>query len=209
VHRVVVGVDQVVQHPRVLGIAVEEHLQHARGLHEVPVAVGAGLAAGERRADQGEGVEARGLQVVRPALVERAHGLGVGALPCGLLALAIEDLHRGQPSLLAVGGCLGGARLRGGPEALQRGLGGVAVLLRPDGMVVGHRLAPVREGKAGIGLLRVAESVGRFVVPETVERGHTTQEVRLGLGLAGGRKVDAAQVGGLGWGEDQKDQKDR
>ena len=48
-------------------------------------------------------------------------------------------------------------------------------------MVVGERLAPIRQREAGLGLLRELELGDRLLPAEAVQDGDATQEVALGF----------------------------
>jgi hypothetical protein len=205
VGRVVVGVDQVVEHPRMLGVAVDPLLQDGGGPHQQPVARLAERSAvrGEGGSDQRQGVEARHFEVVRPALVELPHGLGVGAGAVALLPFAVQGLDRGEPAPLPVIARFRRPGLGRGAEALQGLPGRVHVLLTPDRVVVGQGLAPVGQSEPRLGLLRLPEGVGGLVVPEAVQGRDPAQKVGLRLRRGGGREIDAAErgAGGPGGGE--------
>src|SRR5438105_3513891 len=64
-------------------------------------------------------------------------------------------------------------------EPLQGGAGGGEVLLIPDRMRVGHRLAPIRHREIGIDLLRLAEALRRCGVFEVVQQRQTAEKCRL------------------------------
>ena len=65
---------------------------------------------------------------------------------------------------------LGDARLVRRREPIERLLRRLEILLRPERMVVAHRLAPVGHGEVRVGLLRLLERLRGFVELEVVER---------------------------------------
>ena len=128
--RVVVGMDQVVQHSRVALMGGKDLLEQRRGAH-----VGGEVAPLVRRAEERQGIESRGVDVVRIALVERGHGVGIEEVPLLLGALPIEDLDGAQVVALALGLAPWPAAPRGwrragrGRRAPRRG----PAASRPDG----------------------------------------------------------------------------
>ncbi len=84
---------------------------------------------------------------------------------------------------------------RGGRiEAVQHFLCGVEILLCPERMVVAHRLAPVRQRKTRIRLLRFSERLGRLVELKIVERLDANQKRILRGAGGGGRERDRAEL---------------
>ena len=112
----------------------------------------------------------------------------------GLGSVAVEDLGGGEPGLFArrpgLRLPLGGR----GTEAREHGARGRHVLLVPDAVRVRHRLAPVREGEAGVRLLRLAERGGGVVELEAVEELHPAKEGGLRGLVAGVGKDDDAEL---------------
>src|SRR3989449_6029414 len=83
-------------------------------------------------------------------------------------------------------------------EALEGCAGGAQVLLVPDRMRVGERLAPIGEGKSGIEALRLAESLRRVPVLEAVQQQHTADELRLSHRGSRRGEIDRPEAGRLG-----------
>ena len=79
-------------------------------------------------------------------------------------------------------------------DLLEDRLGRLRVLLRPQRMVVAHRLAPVRHRERGIDLLRALERHRGFVELEAVQALHAFEERRLRRRRAGGREGDGAEL---------------
>ena len=122
------------------------------------------------------------------------HRVGVGEVARLLVAVAVEDFDRAQVVLLTLGLRFREPRLRRGAEPLQNRARRGGVLFHPDGMGVRHRLAPVRHGEARIGLLRLAEELGRRPVLEVVELREAGEEILLRRGGAGVREADLANA---------------
>ena len=70
----------------------------------------------------------------------------------------------------------------------------VAILLAPQRMVVGHRLAPVGHGEVRIDRLHLDERLARILVLEAVQQQHRADEGLLGLGSTRVGEVDASQL---------------
>jgi len=194
VDRVVEGVDDVVGGSGVVRVGPEDPLSDRGRPHvgpEVPSLVG--------RAQDREGVEGGELVVVGVAILHALHvrpigvvpgllggggavGAGTDAHPAGGRADAVQDVDRAEPVLLPLAGrplepALGRRR-----QPSQRLEGGRPVLLHPDGVVVRHRLTPVRQREARVGVPGPPEGRRGVVVLEGVE-----QEDALDEGVLGGR----------------------
>ncbi len=189
VHRIVVGVDQVMGGARVLWVVAKHLLHHRRRSHvgrDVPALVGC--------AQQRHCVEGGGLVVVRILRVQAAHGVGVGEVARPLVAVAVQHLQRPQVVFLALGSCLSEPRLRCRAQPAQRSQRRLTVLLLPDRMVVSHRLAPVGEREVGVELLSLAKSLGGVGILEAVQQQNASQEGLLRSRRAGVRELDPSQV---------------
>ncbi len=186
---IVVGVDQVVNRARVERILREDFLGDRGGLH-----VGRNVALALAGPQNREGVEGRRVLILGKPLVEAAHRLRVVPVVGRLVPLAVKNLDGGQVHPLPLGRRLRQARFRRRGEPFQGLASRAGVLLHPERMVEGHRLAPVSHGEAGLRLLRGAEFLGRVVELEAVEQQSAAQEVALRLRGARRRKVDPAQL---------------
>jgi hypothetical protein len=203
---IVVVVDQVVEGARVLGVEAEDLLEDGRRLlldlaadERVLVQVVSARAEERgrayRRAHEGEGMEGKHFRVVGMGRGEASHGLGVRAVARRLVPAPEQDLDRREEAPLAVGPRLPGPRLGRRAKPLQDLAGLLRVLVEPERLVVGHGLAPVGQGEAGIDSLRFQEGLDGVLVLEVVERGHAAQERGLRGGRAGVGKADGRQEG--------------
>ena len=133
--------------------------------------------------------------VVRPLLVHPRQGRRVGDVAGQLVARAVvERLHRLEERLLLGQLGLGQPGLVRRGQLLERLLGLVEILLRPQRMVVAHRLAPVGEREVRVGLLRLLEGDGRLVELEVVQRLDAGEERLLRAGGPRRRKGDRAEL---------------
>jgi len=117
-----------------------------------------------------------GVDVVRIALVERGHGVGVAEIALLLGAAAIEDFQGAQIVALALGLRLGQPHLGRGAEPGQDGACRIEVLLHPHRVGEGQRLAPEGHGEVRVDLLRRAELLRRVGVLEVVQQREPAQE---------------------------------
>ena len=141
------------------------------------------LPAAPRRAHQRQRMERRRFVVVGEPPGERAHGFRVFDHPLMAVTVAVQHFHSVQVTALALGGRLGQALCAAGGELDERPARGGDVLLGRIVVAAGvtQRLTPVREGKAGVRLLRLAKCF-RCVLPfEAVKELHPFDE----LGLRG------------------------
>ena len=173
----IAGVDQVVRCPRMARIALEHVHRDGRRLHR-PLDVGA--VAGIRV--ERERVEERDLVVFRKLFVQLRQTLH----PCGVIFFV--QGARGFDEAL-----FGRRELGVGRNLRQRGLGGRRVLLAPERMVVGHRLAPVRDRARRRGL-RLHERVAGVFVDERMQIEHAFQRLALADFRPGGGEVRDAEV---------------
>ena len=183
VHRVVVGVDEVVRRARVVRALGEHVLGDGGGFH-----VDGEVAALVRRAEKRERVEGAGVEVVGEVLGQLAHRLGVAVVTVLLRPLAEQDRQRGEVGALAVAGAFG----RHAEQGRKRG---VAVLALPDRVVVRHRLAPGGRCKAGVYLAGLLECLAGVVVLEAVEQEQSPQKRPLCLGRARLANVVSPRLG--------------
>ncbi len=129
--------------------------------------------------------------------METAHLVEVLKVACRFRAGAIEGFDGAQVRALAFGPALRDARGSFRAQTFQNPAGASEVLFHPDRMVFRHRLAPVREDKVRILLLRVAKRARGIVVLEVVELGQPVEERRLRRGRAGvgeGHVADARRL---------------
>ena len=186
---IVHAVDPVVRRARVLGVAQVHRLRDARGLEEVGQ-----VALAMREPEQRQGMEQPGFVVAGKASRQVGHRLEVARIARTLLALAVEHFGGGQPGLLAFGRCAGGASGGVRRQLRERRAPGGDVLLVPDRVRVGHRLAPVGEREAGIARLCVQEGFLRRRILEQVQQQHAAHEGGLRGGIPrGGREVEPPQ----------------
>src|SRR3989304_9853974 len=114
-------------------------------------------------------------------LVETGHRFLVGDVAGGFVPLAVELLDRFHVETLALRRGLFDPFLSCGAQAAEDAAGGGDVLLRPQRMVVAHRFAPVGESETGVDLLGVLERLRSFLVPEVMERPHSSEKRILGF----------------------------
>jgi len=79
-------------------------------------------------------------------------------------------------------------------EPLQRGAGGVQVLLVPQRMGVAQRLAPISQGESGIEPLRLPKRSRRVLILEAVQQQHATDKLCLSRRRARRGKVDRSKT---------------
>ena len=146
------------------------------------------------RSQERQGKERRRVHVVGKGRVEPAHLGEVLNVALGLRAGAEEGLDRAQVGALAFGPTPGDSRRRVRAEALQNPSGAPEILFHPDRMVLRHRLAPERQGKFRIQLLRLAKRPRGVVVLEVVELSQSVEERGLRRWGAGIGKRDVADA---------------
>ena len=176
VHGVVVGVDEVVGGARMIGVLIEHLFGDGRRAH-----VGGELAALVGGAEDGEGVERCGVEVVGEPRREGGEGLGVGVVARLFVALPVEHGERAEVVLLPRTGRQRQPLLLGGREPVEDGERGVSVLLHPDRMVVRQGLAPVGHGEVGIEALRLLKRRPGLGVLEGVQEEEPPHERYLRL----------------------------
>ncbi len=189
VHGIVEGVDDVVGRSRVVGIGVEDGLSdggRARVGREVALAVG---APQDRQRVEGARLHVRGMGGRQPG--HRAH---VRRVPLRLGSLAVQDVERREVRRLPLGGRPRPPCRRRGRVAGQRGQRRLLVLLPPERVVVGHRLAPVRHGEVRVLLLSRPKGERRILELEGMEEEDALDEVGLRRPAAGVGEVDRAQA---------------
>ena len=180
---IVERVDDEVRGAGVIRVLGEDPFGNRRGQR---LAAEAGVARAHR-AEQRQRVPGRHLVVVRPLLVHPRQGRRIRDVAGQLVAGAVvERLHRLEERLLLGQLRLGQPGLVRRGQLLERLLGLVEILLRPERMVVAHRLAPVGEREVRVGLLRLLEGDGGLVELEAVQRLDAGEE-RL-LGASGSRR---------------------
>ena len=135
------------------------------------------------------------LVVVRILLVHLRHHVRVRDVARELVAGAeIEHVLRLEERLLLRQLGLGQPRLVRRRQPLEHRLRLVEVLLRPQRMVVAHRLAPVGHRELRVGGLRLLERHGRLVELEVVQGLHAREEGVLRGGCARGGKRDRPEL---------------
>ena len=158
------------------------------------------------RSQQRDCVEGCRLGIVGVAGVQPRHRIRIRLPACRLVTWTEEDLQRGEVSAFLLGPGLRRARGRRRPEPGEDAASGGDVFVAPQGLVVGHRLAPVRHREPRVGLLGALErGVGLFVL-EAMERGDPAKEFLLGRRRARSRKRDAGGARGLGDESDRRGQ---
>ncbi|MCG3159312.1 MAG: hypothetical protein JMDDDDMK_00298 [Acidobacteria bacterium] len=150
------------------------------------------LVAGPHRAKQRERIERRRFQIVRIIAVNLLHRRSVSQIARQLVAFAVQDAKRVNKGFFAAG------ELAGAFDFRQSLAPRFVILLPPEWMVVGHRLAPIAHREIGVGFRRGLKSLQRLFVPERMERGDSTQEIALSLRRTGVRKINPAQLWRLG-----------
>ena len=185
---VVIGVDQVVHGPGVLRIRPCDVLDDGRRAH-----VGDDVAAAVAGTEQRQRVEGLHLEVVRVLVVHPAHLGRVAGVARQLVPLAEERVNRPQPVPLLVAGRLREPLFARGPQPAQRLAGALGRRLRPQRVVVGHRLAPIRHREVWRRLLGLDERILRVLVLEGVEEEHAANERLLGGAGLRGRKLNSPE----------------
>ena len=171
--RVVEGVDDEMRGARMLGVLLKHTLGDRGRERLTPEA----RVARPHGSEQRQGVEDGDLVVVRPLRGHARHGLRVGGVTRELVARReIENLHRLEERFFLRKLRLCHTALVRRIEAIEDSLRGLHVLLRPKGVVVAHRLAPVRHRERWIHLLRLLERDSRLVELKAVERLDARQE---------------------------------
>ena len=176
--RVVAGVNQVVRAAGMVRVGGEHPLR------EVDGGIAGGLPLGRREvADvggehRGERGERRRIQVVRIREGHDPHRVREPAHPHGQRAVDEQRLDRLSECALPRRAGLRQPRVARGAQPSERAACGVGVVLAPQQMAVGQRLAPERHGERRIGRLRRPERLGRLVVLEAVEQGEAALERR-------------------------------
>ena len=219
VRRVVVGVQQVMERPRVLRVRPQDRFEDSGH-------AGLDVAAGERgavpfvgvrgareiaphRSQQRERVEGCRLGIAGVAGVQPRHRIRIRLAACRLVTWTEEDLQRGEVGAFLLRPGLRRARGRRRPEPGEDAASCRHVFVAPQGLVVGHGLAPVRHREPRVRLLGALERrIGLFVL-EAVERGDTAKKFLLGCRRAGGRKRDAGCARGLCAESDRRGQDQR
>ena len=151
--------------------------------------------AGPYRAQQRQGVPSRDLVIVGPARVQLGQILGVRAVARELVVGAVvEEIDRLEQGALLRQSRFRDARCACRCERFEHALSGLAVLLRPERVVVAHRLAPVGEREARVEGFGFAKRDGGFVELEAVQRFDAFEEFRLRGGYARGLERDRAEL---------------
>ena len=143
--------------------------------------------------EQRQRVERLRFVVLRKLRRQRRHLIGIGAVARGLVAGPVERVDRREIPLLARGSGLRCALLRRGSQLRQCRAARGHVLMKPDRLIEGHRLAPVSERKRRIDLLRRAKGLDRVFIAEAVEPRDSAQEVSLRRRGAGVGQDDGAE----------------
>ena len=203
-HRVVIGMDQVMGRPGMGRIAAKHRLADRRRAHRRAEISRASRPDGQQR----QGMQRGGVEVVRIALLHPRHRRLVCLVACRPGALAVQRFDRGEVSALARCLAAGDSGLGGTRQAQKRGSGGGGIVLAPERMIVGQRLAPVRHGERRVQPLRLPKGVGRVIVLEAVQEREPAEECRLRLGGAGCGEGDAAQARRLRLGRERRGERE-
>jgi hypothetical protein len=189
VPRVVDPVDQVVRGARVFRIFAEYALRNRRAQH-----VGRDVANAGLHAEQGQRVKKLDFVVLGIGRSQLLHGAHVGPVALFLAAGPVQQLQRGDEALFAGDGSSGAARLGRGAQLAQCRSAGLKVLLVPDRVVPGHRLAPVGHGEIRIERLRLEKTLTGIRIFEEMQQQHALDKSLLGLfRFRARRKAEAAQ----------------
>ena len=187
---VVVAVDDVVCHARMVWLLGEHLLEHGARL-ELPRV---GLVRELGGFVEGEGIEDRGLTVVRVAQGQLLHGFLIGEdtrLVVDRVEVAIVRVECGDPIPLARGRGAGGLGLLEGLPPLLQGRD----IDRDQGVLSdAHRQAPVRHGAARLGLGDGGERFHGFRVEERVQQSDGPIELGLRRRTARDRKVHLPEL---------------
>ena len=189
--RRVVGVDQVVRHPRMIR-QFRPHLFEDRARL---LLIGVGLVRRRRSCNQGERIERAAFPIVGIAQVYLLHrffiGDGAGAV-IDLVIVPVEGCDRRDVIALAIGLLLRGHRLldRRRPRLQRRRIGRV-----PQRVPVAHRDAPIAHSAIRLDLGDGGKGLDRLLVPEGVQDPDGLVELLLGGRAAGNRKLDLAAPG--------------
>ncbi len=189
VDRIVVAVDEVVQHAGMLRMRRQNFFEQRRRAH-----VGGEIAALMGSAEEGESVEGGSVDVVGIAFVHDAHRIRVLEIALVFRAVAVKNFDRAKVVALALRLRFCQTIGRRCAEFLQHRASGIGVLLKPDRMRVRHRLAPIGHRERGLDRLRFPECLRRRFVLEVVEQRQTAQKRRLRLGRARVCEGDLAGV---------------
>ena len=182
---IVVRVNQIVRRARMRRIPPQHVLHDGRRLHrraQIRLATRA-------QAQEGERVQARPLEVGRVLLLYLRHRRLVGPSALLELALPVQGLH--GPEIGPLPRISPSATASPVPQPRQRCARSRGVVLAPDGVIVGERLAPIGHREAGVDSLRLPKRLGRICVLEAVEQGQSSEERC--LGPAGARIGEAHQ----------------
>jgi hypothetical protein len=176
---VVIAVDQIVQHPRMVRIRGKALLQH-RGRTHIDGRVAALIGEAEGRQSR----KGSRIDVVRVGIEQRDDPLVISPVTGELVALAVKRFHCPKPRRLPRIPRLGATGLRRRTKPGEHRTRLVAILVRPERMVVGHRLTPEGHDVRGVRFLRLAERGGCPVIFEIVQQVETLG-IRRGVQWAG------------------------
>jgi hypothetical protein len=147
------------------------------------------------RAEQRQRVERRDLVVVGPTLVHPGHGLRVRLVALELVAGAVEQaVRRRQERLLDWQRRFRGTRFGRRCEFLEHCARRLEILLRPERVVVAHRLAPIGEREISVDSSCLAERDRGFIELEAVQCFDAFDELGLSSRIARRRKRDGAEL---------------
>ena len=188
--RRVVGVDQVMRDPRMVG-QLRPHLFEDRARLFL---IGVGLVGRRRSRDQREGIEHAGLPIIGIAQVHLLHRLFVsdraGAV-IDLVVVPVEGRDRRDVIAFAIGLLLRGHRLL---DRLRARLQRRRVGRVPQRVPMAHRDAPIAHRAIGFDLGHGSKGLDRLLVPEGVQDPDGLIEFLLRRRAAGNRKIDLAAL---------------
>ena len=144
-HRVIIGVDQVVGGSGMIRMVTKDLFADGSGPH-----VERHIPSWVAHAKERQGVESLRLDILRVFRRQACHRPRVQGVALVLVTLPIERFHRSEPATFPLGLCLCPPGVRSGPEPGQRRNRLVPVLLLPDRVIVSHGLAPVGHGESGL-----------------------------------------------------------
>ena len=188
--RRVVGVDQVMRDPRMVGQLRPHRLQDRARLF----LIGVGLVGRRRSRDQGEGIEHAAFPIIGIAQMHLLHRFFVsdGARAViDLVVVPVESRDRRDVIAFAIGFLLRGHRLldRRRPRLQRRRVGRV-----PQRVPMAHRHAPIAHRAIGLDLGDGSKGLDRLLVPEGVQDPDGLVELLLCRRTAGNRKIDLAAL---------------
>jgi hypothetical protein len=201
--RIVERVDDEVRRARMVRVLLEHLLYDGRRERLTAKT----LVAGPHRAEQRQRIQRGDLVVVRRLFIHARHRVRVRLIARELVARRVEQLIDGfDVRLLLRQLCLREPAIECRRELAERLFRRVDIYLRPERMVVAHRLAPIGERESRIRLLGFPERFGRLVELEAVKVLHAFDERGLRRRGARGLKLNRAELRRLRTGGRRRDQ---